>query len=965
MGKAVAAVAVVVGAAAIVVATGGIGGAALFQFGAAMALGGASQLLAPKPQKPEFSSLGGAEGGGSLIQQQRQRLQTVRSSVAARQIIYGETVVSGVLVAAFSSGADNEYIHLVLALAGHEVDEIKTVWFDDTVSTDSRYTGLSRLNTHTGTATQAADTDLVSDITEWTTAHQLKGIAYLYARLKWDVDVWLRGIPNIKVLVKGKKIYDPRDGLTDWTDNPIICQRDFLLNEFNAASGSVDDTVIAAQANVCDEDVSLRVSSSITSFADAGGGQVTVESVNHGLSSGASVEHTGTTNYNGSFLATNITVDTYEITATWVSDDATGTWTKGITAVADAGGGEVTVTVVAHRLANGSTVTQAGTTDYNGDYLISDVTADTYKITATWVSSQTGTISAANQDRYVCNGQLLRNDVPINMMERLKSSCAGTNVRQQGVYKLYAGAYVVPTVTLTADDLRGDVQIQTKDSRKDLYNGVKGEFINAADNYLTTNFPPLTNSSFETDDGGVQIIKSIELPFTDNGIRAQRLAKIVQLRSRQGVKVVFPAKMTAFEIAAWDTVNLTLAKLGWTNKTFRVLSWSMAAKGGIDLELQEESSTDWAWLSSDELAIPDPVAMTIPDPYTVTAPASLTLTSGATELIDKADGTQVSRIKAAWTTSTDQFVLVGGFFEVEFKKNADSVWLSGPIVDGLLAQGHISDVDDGVAYDVRVRAVNSLGRRSAWSTSSNHTVVGKAGAPSTPTGLSATARKLTIELSWTDNTDSDLAGYDVQRADDSGFSTNLVTLSDVFKGTYYIDDLGTKGTLRYYRIRAVNRSGNASSYTSGVSATTDGVDTEQVVDNAVTVSGSARTAGSVTYSTSITTLQEVTITTDGNTPVAIWGSFQTWTTVASRSSIYDIIHVGTGTTITSSGIVHKQSTGGDVRTDGGTIMEANIAMIGLYTPTSSGSHTFRMRATHNGAGGISDNRNLVVMELKK
>ncbi len=64
----------------------------------------------------------------------------------------------------------------------------------------------------------------------------------------------------------------------------------------------------------------------ITAFADAGGGQVTVTSVGHGRANSDSVKIIGTTNYNGTFIISNVTTDTFEITNTWVSDDGTGKW---------------------------------------------------------------------------------------------------------------------------------------------------------------------------------------------------------------------------------------------------------------------------------------------------------------------------------------------------------------------------------------------------------------------------------------------------------------------------------------------------------------------------------------------------------------------------------------------------------------------------------------------------------------
>ena len=65
----------------------------------------------------------------------------------------------------------------------------------------------------------------------------------------------------------------------------------------------------------------------ITAFADAGGGIVAVTSVGHGMIEGNTVFITGTTNYNGTFVVqSGGTNDIINITATWVSDDATGTF---------------------------------------------------------------------------------------------------------------------------------------------------------------------------------------------------------------------------------------------------------------------------------------------------------------------------------------------------------------------------------------------------------------------------------------------------------------------------------------------------------------------------------------------------------------------------------------------------------------------------------------------------------------
>lgn len=65
---------------------------------------------------------------------------------------------------------------------------------------------------------------------------------------------------------------------------------------------------------------------SISAFADGGGGKVEVTSNNHKLESGAKVVISGTTNYNGTFTISDTAENTFEITDTWVADDATGSF---------------------------------------------------------------------------------------------------------------------------------------------------------------------------------------------------------------------------------------------------------------------------------------------------------------------------------------------------------------------------------------------------------------------------------------------------------------------------------------------------------------------------------------------------------------------------------------------------------------------------------------------------------------
>jgi len=75
--------------------------------------------------------------------------------------------------------------------------------------------------------------------------------------------------------------------------------------------------------------------------------------------------------------------------------DACLKFSRSITAVADAGGGDITVTVSAqHPLYAGDSVTIAGTTSYNGTFtVVSRPSGTTFTVTAAFVATETGTAS--------------------------------------------------------------------------------------------------------------------------------------------------------------------------------------------------------------------------------------------------------------------------------------------------------------------------------------------------------------------------------------------------------------------------------------------------------------------------------------------------------------------------------------------------------------------------------------------
>jgi hypothetical protein len=237
----------------------------------AVVLTGVSQALAPSPPKPSIPSLSLPGAGGSPASSTQTSLgadQTlsIRQPVGAHQIIYGRTRVGGNIVFLQTTN-DNNYLHLIIAVAGHEIDAFEKIYFDDAeVTLDGNgvgFHGLARVKYNLGSDDQEAFSQLVSESNgKWTNDHRLRGIACAYIRLNFDIDKFPNGIPNITFQVRGKKVYDPRTETTAWSANSALCLNDYLTNtKYGLAANygtEIDETQLIAAANICDEDINLK-----------------------------------------------------------------------------------------------------------------------------------------------------------------------------------------------------------------------------------------------------------------------------------------------------------------------------------------------------------------------------------------------------------------------------------------------------------------------------------------------------------------------------------------------------------------------------------------------------------------------------------------------------------------------------------------------------------------------------------
>ena len=548
----------------------------------------------------------------SFTTQAEQRTHIIRSAIANRQIVYGRAKVSGPLVFAASS-ADNNTLHLVIALAGHEIDAVESVYLNDDLSTDAKFSGHVTVAAHLGGTDQVADADLVAAGLGWTADHRLRGVAYLYVKLTYSRDVFPRGIPNISAVIRGKKLYDPRTGTTAWSQNLALAVRDYLAGSYGLAStdAEIDDTAIIAAANICDEAVGL--------------------------------------------------------------------------------------------------------------------------------------LDATTEPRYTVNGVLDTGGTPRANMEALLSGCGGALTWPAGLWTLHVGAYASPSVTLDEDDLAGGLQVRARVPRQDLYNAIKGTFVDPAQGWQPTDFPALTNTTYAAQDGAT-IFRDVAFPVTTSSATAQRLAKMLVEKSRQGITVQAPFKLSAFKVSAWDNVMLSIASLGWSSKVFKVTGWQFNEAGSINLTLQEEAAACYTW-SAEETSVDPAPDTNLPAWDTVAAPGVPDVTESLFETTGSA-GVK-ARATMSWASASDAFVVD---YLPEYRAVA-GVWTVLPATGGLTVE--INDIAPG-SYEFRVRARNALGVSSAYSGTRTREILGLTAAPSDLAGFAVIKSAGFALASWTLTGDLDV-----------------------------------------------------------------------------------------------------------------------------------------------------------------------------------------------------------------
>ena len=665
--------------------------------------------LVPKPVIPSGYA-GTPSAQGVLVNKD--------SNNASIPIVYGKRQVGISRVFVESSGSDNTYLYVAGVICeggGAGIESIEEIYIDDKLitwsgtlsngtvrtvnSSDTNFykdgASLISVQAFYGLDNQSASS-ILDESTNWDSNYKLSGVAYLAFKFTWNQDAF-GSLPDVKVVLKGKKIYDPR------------------LDSTKGGSGShrQDDATTWAYSN------------------------------NSAL---VLLDYLRNTRY-GKGLPNN-----------------------------------------------------AFETNY-----------DSFKTSANTCDTQvTPYTSGSNINLFETNAVIDTSQKVIDNVKDLLAPMRALFTYTQGKYKVIIEDTGSSQLLLNADNIIGGIKIYGE-KKNTKYNRVIGTFVNPSKNWQddTISFPPADDSSLPVEDqyatllaedNNTELEGSFEFRNVTNPYQAEELCEIILRRSRNALGVEVRCTSEALNLSIGDIVTLTYSTGGFNAKPFRVLGLAINTDSTVDLQLSEHQNSFYSWSSKNQA--PVIADTTLPNPNSVSAPASVTLDD---QLIEYSDGVVITALDCTIGASPDSFV---DYYQVEYKLSTESTYQVSGQVKGL--NHRILNVVDGLTYNVRVKAFNTLGVQSTY-TSATRTIVGGIAPPSDVEDFACNIIGGDAHLSWTQIPDLDLAYYQIRFSTLTTGATWGNSVSLVEKVARPATSITVPARVGSYLIKAVDKNGNLSS----------------------------------------------------------------------------------------------------------------------------------------------------------
>jgi hypothetical protein len=723
--------------------------------------------LIPVPEIPDFETP--QEEKGVLINKQ--------SNIAQIPVVYGRRQIGITRVFLETSGSDNEYLYMAGVLCEGEIQEIEQIFIDDkqvifngelshtTVREvsggDSNfYKDSSHIQVQAfyGLDDQVASSVLLNS-TNWSSNHRLRGVSYLAFRFKWNQDIF-SSIPQVKVTLKGKKVYDPRDTTTKYTPNASLVLLDYLRNtrygkglpdsafesDFASFKTSADECdievvprteIVTPLSGLKRQDFSGYYSDQPSFFVN----KFPTSDTSITNISGITTGEYSSDRYFGYINPTSTT--TYEFKTT--SDDASHVYIGDVDQTVDSLFKEVEANRGAKLVVNNGgwhgTQTQSGskslTSGQRYPIIIYYGNAPT-GTTMTFEWKESGGSYSTNLSGIFTNGEEITDVVPtvikfesnavldtdqkvIDNVKKLLNPMRALFTYTDGIYKLKIEGTGSIVKTITKDHVIGGAKV-LGERKNNKYNRVIGTFNNPYKNWQqdTVSFPQADDTNVETDfkfatmlaqDNNTVLEGNFQFPNVTSQYNAEALCEVILRRSRNQLQIQLTLTSEFLELEIGDIVGITYPSGGFDNKPFRVLGLEINEDLTVNVQLFEHQDNFYTFNEKNPIAtIPDTI---LPNPFSVQAPS---IDSVSDEVIELFDGSVVSKLVVN-LSNTDSFA---DEFEVQYKESTATDYRLMRRGSNTIIEKY--PVKEGVIYDIRARTINSLGVKSVF-TSTQHEVI--------------------------------------------------------------------------------------------------------------------------------------------------------------------------------------------------------------------------------------------------
>ncbi|QPC91453.1 hypothetical protein [Mesorhizobium sp. INR15] len=169
-------------------------------------------------------------------------------------------------------------------------------------------------------------------------------------------------------------------------------------------------------------------------------------------------------------------------------------------------------------------------------------------------------------------------------------------------------------------------------------------------------------------------------------------------------------------------------------------------------------------------------------------------------------------LNAFWDfNSEDDFL----YYDFQIKEGAGE-WIGVQTT----AETYVAAVKPNVSFSARIRAVDKSGNASVFCSTVTHTTAKDTIPPAMPIGISSKAGLESIWISWTANTEADMARYEIYESASATTPLDAATPSHTTLANNFVRAGLDMETHLHFWVRAVDTSGNASPWSAETNAET-------------------------------------------------------------------------------------------------------------------------------------------------